>query len=192
MSDKPVPEDLYQQVGNHGYDAGCECDLVGGDPECKIHPPYESNRQYLERIIDRVMQAEAKVRELEQELSINKDGWGGAECSIVNLEFERNDLQAQLQAVTQEREGLAETCDRMAGQNAMHPEYQAQVAQLQGAHVVLALKLGDADITIKDLKARSIELEQILDVASIAFKEHNGGKYDEARERYRALTRAAE
>ena len=46
-----IPEHLKRQTAGHGYNAGCECDLEGGDPDCKIQPPYETIREYINRLL---------------------------------------------------------------------------------------------------------------------------------------------
>lgn len=48
---REVPDWLKRKTAGHGYDAGCECDLVGGDPDCKIQPPYETVGQYIDRLL---------------------------------------------------------------------------------------------------------------------------------------------
>lgn len=61
---------------------------------------------------------------------------------------------------------MAATIEKLAEQNAMHPEYQAQIAHLQGAHVVLALKLGDAEKTIASMLKRQLNLTSALGALS--------------------------
>jgi hypothetical protein len=60
-----IPKDLYRQIEGHGYDAGCECDLVEGDPKCTIQPPYETLDVYINRLLTRVMKAESDLKKAE-------------------------------------------------------------------------------------------------------------------------------
>jgi hypothetical protein len=53
-----IPEDLKRHTDGHGYEAGCECDLEGGDPDCITQPPYETVRAYIERLINRIIELE--------------------------------------------------------------------------------------------------------------------------------------
>jgi len=46
-----VPKELWRRTAGHGYEAGCECDLEGGDPNCKIQPPYETVDEYIDRLL---------------------------------------------------------------------------------------------------------------------------------------------
>jgi hypothetical protein len=46
-----IPKELYRRTAGHGYDAGCECDLEGGDPDCQIQPPYETIGGYIDRLL---------------------------------------------------------------------------------------------------------------------------------------------
>ena len=50
MSDLYNIYDLYRHTKGHGYSAGCECDLEGGDSKCMIQPPYESLGDYIVRL----------------------------------------------------------------------------------------------------------------------------------------------
>jgi hypothetical protein len=49
--DREIPKELQRRTAGHGYGAGCECDLEGGDPDCKIQPPYETVDQYIDRLL---------------------------------------------------------------------------------------------------------------------------------------------
>jgi hypothetical protein len=55
-----------RQTAGHGYDAECECDLVGGDPDCKIQPPYETVEAYIFRLQSKVAELERKIDQLEE------------------------------------------------------------------------------------------------------------------------------
>ncbi len=68
MSELVIPEDLKRQTKGHGCAFGCECDLIGGDPDCTIQPPYESVSAYIRRLIERISRAEQRVKELEDRL----------------------------------------------------------------------------------------------------------------------------
>lgn len=57
---------LYPQRAGHGYDAGCECDLEGGDRDCQIQPPFESTNAYCTRLRGRIITAEATISELRE------------------------------------------------------------------------------------------------------------------------------
>lgn len=48
---RKIPEYLKRRTSGHGYKFGCECDLEGGDPECQIQPPYETVREYIDRLL---------------------------------------------------------------------------------------------------------------------------------------------
>jgi hypothetical protein len=50
-----IPKHLLRQTSGHGYSAGCECDLEGGDPNCKIEPPYETVSGYIERLLKTII-----------------------------------------------------------------------------------------------------------------------------------------
>jgi hypothetical protein len=50
-----IPNHLRRQTAGHGYDAGCECDLQGGDPDCKIQPPYETVDAYIKRLLETII-----------------------------------------------------------------------------------------------------------------------------------------
>ena len=96
MSDFYNIYDLYRHTKGHGYSAGCECDLEGGDKDCTIQPPYETVGDYtirlrsiiinqastLEKYQKCLKEATDKVQELEQEnkmltKAIEADmGWG--------------------------------------------------------------------------------------------------------------------
>lgn len=66
---KAVPEDLWPHRAGHGYEAGCECDLEGGDEECKVQPPYEQTGDYCERLRNRVMTAELALSAAKEEIA---------------------------------------------------------------------------------------------------------------------------
>ncbi len=73
----PTPEDLRQRTVGHGYEAGCECDLVGGDPDCKIQPPYETNEAYWDRLIEHIASLKEQNARLVEALEI-------AEIALMN------------------------------------------------------------------------------------------------------------
>lgn len=60
-----TPDDLLPQRAGHGDGAGCECDLEGGDPDCKVLPPYESTVDYCQRLRTLVKQLEARLQTLQ-------------------------------------------------------------------------------------------------------------------------------
>ena len=49
-----IPEDLKRRTSGHGFNYGCECDLQGGDPMCKIQPPYETIEAYCVRLLEHI------------------------------------------------------------------------------------------------------------------------------------------
>jgi hypothetical protein len=69
MINTPIPADLLRQTAGHGYEAGCECDLEGGDSDCKIQLPYETVGAYIKRLLKRVIEAEARNKELRRKLT---------------------------------------------------------------------------------------------------------------------------
>lgn len=50
-----TPEDLKRRTSGHGFRYGCECDLQGGDPLCKIQPPYETIEAYVVRLLEHII-----------------------------------------------------------------------------------------------------------------------------------------
>ncbi len=72
MIDTPlvIPEDLKQRTAGHGYAFGCECDLVGGDSECKIQPPYESQGEYIDRLLELVVHLRQQNKTLRKALAL--------------------------------------------------------------------------------------------------------------------------
>jgi len=61
-----IPKHLLRQTEGHGYEengfGGCDCDLEGGDPDCKVQPPYETVDTYVERLIRTIIDLEAKIK----------------------------------------------------------------------------------------------------------------------------------
>jgi hypothetical protein len=51
MIDKELQRHTQGHGYEYGYEYGYECDLEGGDPYCKIQPPYETVEQYISRLL---------------------------------------------------------------------------------------------------------------------------------------------
>jgi hypothetical protein len=58
MSEPVIPTDLLPMRAAHDPEV-CDCDLEGGDSECGILPPFESTKDYCERLRGLLAQTEA-------------------------------------------------------------------------------------------------------------------------------------
>lgn len=69
MSEQKITE---RKTSGHGYSAGCECDLVGGDPDCKIRPPYETVEDYISKLRAQCAELTRKLEELEMQVRLGQ------------------------------------------------------------------------------------------------------------------------
>ena len=57
-----IPSHLKRQTSGHGYDYGCDCDLYdGGDPYCTCDLPYEIEKEYIQRLIQKIIELEKLI-----------------------------------------------------------------------------------------------------------------------------------
>ena len=68
MNDKLEPKE--EKKVEHGY-PNCDCDLEGGDPNCKIEPPYKTLAQRYEEALAIIQQKDERITELEEA----QEGW---------------------------------------------------------------------------------------------------------------------
>lgn len=63
---REIPKELLRRTDGHGYGFGCECDLEGGDPDCKIQPPYETIGQYIDRLLNIILDLIPEPEEIDE------------------------------------------------------------------------------------------------------------------------------